>query len=115
MVEVVLIHAMVTENRRKVTGFVLRIKRHRIHADTQPTVTDNSLIRIMCPNLSCQRILVVPEGARGKVVRCSMCGMNVRIPAPKKEEPVAPPRKTLSARRKDATAAAEDGATTESA
>ncbi len=38
------------------------------------------LIRIMCPNLSCQRILAVPVGARGKVVRCRVCGMNVRIP-----------------------------------
>jgi LSD1 subclass zinc finger protein len=114
MVEVVLIHAIVTQGRRKVTGLVVGIKRRGIHADTQPTVTDNSLIRIMCPNLSCQRILVVPEGARGKVVRCSMCGMNVRIPAVKKEEPVAP-KKTLSARRRDAAATTEDGATTESA
>ncbi len=46
-------------------------------------MTDESLIRIMCPNLSCQRILVVPEGARGKVVRCRVCGMNIRIPAAK--------------------------------
>ena len=46
-------------------------------------VTATNLIRIMCPNLSCQRILAVPEGARGKVVRCRMCGMNVKIPASK--------------------------------
>ncbi len=41
------------------------------------------LIRIMCPNMSCQRVLAVPEGARGKVVRCRVCGMNVKIPASK--------------------------------
>ncbi len=46
-------------------------------------VTASSLIRIMCPNLSCQRVLAVPEGARGKVVRCRVCGMNVKIPASK--------------------------------
>lgn len=62
-------------------------------------MTENSLIRIMCPNLSCQRILVVPEAARGKVVRCRMCGMNIRIPA---------------AKGKDAPAQS-DGAATESA
>jgi len=106
MVVVVLIHAMVTQSRRKVTGFVVGIKRRGIRADTQPVI-DNSLIRIMCPNLSCQRILVVPEGARGKVVRCSMCGMNVRIPVSKKADPVAP--------KKGAVAPKEDGATTESA
>ncbi len=43
-------------------------------------MTAENLIRIMCPNLSCQRILAVPTGARGKVVRCHVCGMNVRIP-----------------------------------
>ncbi len=66
-------------------------------------MTDNSLIRIMCPNLSCQRILVVPEGARGKVVRCSMCGMNIRIPASKQDDAVAP--------KEGAAAPKEDGAT----
>ncbi len=46
-------------------------------------MTASSLIRIMCPNLSCQRVLAVPEGARGKVVRCRVCGMNIKIPASK--------------------------------
>ena len=40
----------------------------------------DNLIRIMCPNLSCQRILAVPEQARGRIVRCRVCGMNIRIP-----------------------------------
>src|ERR1035437_2686367 len=30
-------------------------------------------IRIMCPNLKCPSILVVPEAARGKNVKCSNC------------------------------------------
>lgn len=38
------------------------------------------LIRIMCPNLACRRILAVPITARGKVVKCSGCGKNVRVP-----------------------------------
>ncbi len=45
-----------------------------------PVAAEN-LIRIMCPNLSCQRVLAVPEAARGRVVRCRVCGMNVKIPA----------------------------------
>ncbi len=77
-------------------------------------MTDNSLIRIMCPNLSCQRILVVPEGARGKVVRCSMCGMNIRIPARKTDDAVAP-KKGAVAPKKGAAASKEDSATKESA
>ena len=46
-------------------------------------MTNDNLIRIMCPNLSCQRILAIPEAARGKLVRCRACGMNIRIPAGK--------------------------------
>lgn len=37
-------------------------------------------IRLMCPNLTCRRILTVPFTARGKVVRCPGCGRNVRVP-----------------------------------
>lgn len=39
------------------------------------------VIRIMCPNLTCKRILAVPTVARGKLVRCRGCGINLRIPA----------------------------------
>jgi hypothetical protein len=39
------------------------------------------IIRIMCPNLGCQRVLAVPSSARGKLVRCRGCGSNIRIPA----------------------------------
>ena len=38
-------------------------------------------IRIGCPNLACKRILAVPASAKGKLVRCCGCGINLRIPA----------------------------------
>ncbi|MCH7792101.1 MAG: hypothetical protein IIC49_01230 [Planctomycetes bacterium] len=43
-----------------------------------PTVT----IRIMCPNLTCRKVLAVPVSARGKTVRCRGCGISIRIPQP---------------------------------
>ena len=46
-------------------------------------MSDQKTIRIMCPNLACQRILAVPANARGKLVRCRTCGMTIRIPAGK--------------------------------
>jgi uncharacterized Zn finger protein len=49
----------------------------------EPAVSDQKIIRIKCPSLSCQRVLAVPTSARGKLVRCSSCGMTIRIPAPK--------------------------------
>lgn len=48
-------------------------------AGVEIAVADH-LIRIMCPNLACRRILAVPITARGKVVKCSGCGKNVRVP-----------------------------------
>lgn len=39
-------------------------------------------LRIMCPNLTCRKILAVPKSARGKTVRCRNCGTNIRIPNP---------------------------------
>ena len=51
----------------------------------------------MCPNLSCQRVLAVPEGARGKVVRCRACGMNIKIPAAKTAAPAKTAAKPKSA------------------
>jgi hypothetical protein len=53
-------------------------------------------LRIMCPALSCRRILAVPTDSRGKNVRCKNCGATIRIPEkqvapvePKKESPAA--------------------------
>lgn len=43
------------------------------------------VIRIMCPNLACQRVLSVPDSARGKLVRCGGCGVNIKIPVLKTE------------------------------
>ena len=62
-------------------------------------MSDPSVIRIMCPNLGCQRVLAVPDHARGKLVRCRSCGTNIRIPATR-EQPSLPgmlsePRKEL--------------------
>lgn len=37
-------------------------------------------VRIMCPNLTCRKILAVPTAARGKTVRCRACGTNIRVP-----------------------------------
>jgi hypothetical protein len=50
----------------------------------------DELIRIMCPKLGCQRILAVPESARGKLVRCRTCGTNIRIPLPRSIAPEPP-------------------------
>jgi RNase P subunit RPR2 len=50
-------------------------------------------VRIMCPNLTCRRVLAVPSSARGKTVRCRNCGTNIRVPAsppaPKSDTPAA--------------------------
>ncbi len=40
----------------------------------------NKTIRIMCPNLTCRRVLSVPEEARGRSVRCRGCGSTIRVP-----------------------------------
>jgi RNase P subunit RPR2 len=50
-----------------------------------------NVIRIMCPQLNCQRVLAVPVTARGKLVRCRSCGTNIRIPSSKPKEAGGPP------------------------
>jgi hypothetical protein len=49
----------------------------------------SSVVRLICPNLKCRKILSVPDSARGKKVRCRGCGMRVQIPL-KESVPVAP-------------------------
>jgi hypothetical protein len=49
-------------------------------------IPSQDVIRIMCPNLACKRVLAVPTHARGKLVRCRSCGINIRIPQPKQVE-----------------------------
>ena len=48
----------------------------------------NSLVRMICPNLSCRKVLSVPQSARGKSVRCRHCGMRIQVPA--SQAPVQP-------------------------
>ncbi|MBX3359980.1 MAG: hypothetical protein KF705_00865 [Phycisphaeraceae bacterium] len=42
-------------------------------------------VKIMCPSLTCRKVLSVPAIARGKTVRCKSCGTVIRIP----EKPAA--------------------------
>ena len=44
-------------------------------------MTTEASIRMMCPNLTCRKVLAVPCTARGKTVRCRNCGTNIRVPA----------------------------------
>ncbi|MBL4698041.1 MAG: hypothetical protein JKX70_04320 [Phycisphaerales bacterium] len=43
-------------------------------------MADPKMVRIMCPNLTCRKVLSIPELARGKTVRCKACGTNIRVP-----------------------------------
>ncbi len=43
-------------------------------------MSDQRLVRIMCPNLTCRKVLSIPEIARGRTVRCKSCGTTIRIP-----------------------------------
>lgn len=49
----------------------------------------STLIRLICPNLKCRKVLTVPENTRGKMVRCRSCGMRINVPADK-PTPAAP-------------------------
>ncbi len=63
----------------------------------------NDHIRIMCPSLSCRKILAVPVSSRGKNVRCQNCGSTIRVPekvaapapaaAADEKQPATPPAK----------------------
>lgn len=43
-------------------------------------MSTSETLRVMCPNLTCRKILAVPESARGKTVRCRGCGTNIKVP-----------------------------------
>ena len=45
-------------------------------------------VRIMCPSLTCRKVLAVPTSCRGKTVRCRVCGTNIRVPANRPAAPV---------------------------
>ena len=38
------------------------------------------MIRLICPNLKCRKILAVPDDSRGKVIRCGQCASTVKVP-----------------------------------
>lgn len=46
----------------------------------------NDGIRMMCPNLTCRKVLAVPTTARGKTVRCKACGTAIRVPQAKAQD-----------------------------
>lgn len=48
-----------------------------------------SSIRIMCPNLTCRKVLLVPTSSRGKTVRCRNCATTIRVPQ-KRNSPESP-------------------------
>lgn len=37
-------------------------------------------VQIMCPSLTCKKVLAVPASARGKTVRCKSCRTAIRVP-----------------------------------
>ena len=51
-----------------------------------------NIVRMMCPNLKCRTLLVVPGHARGKTVRCKACGAMIKVPSARRDAPdEAPP------------------------
>jgi len=38
-------------------------------------------ITLLCPNLKCRAVLIVPDLARGKKVVCGKCGTTLAVPA----------------------------------
>lgn len=55
----------------------------------EPRAKPDPGIRIMCPTLTCRKILAVPTQARGKTVRCKYCNASIRIPLKKEPAPEA--------------------------
>lgn len=47
------------------------------------------VIRIMCPRLTCRKVLAVPTTARGRTVRCRSCGATLRVPTKSAEDAAA--------------------------
>lgn len=50
-------------------------------------------VTVLCPKLQCRAILQVPEGVRGKRVRCGECGSAFLVPVLSK--PGTPKNKPL--------------------
>ncbi|MGD9790912.1 MAG: hypothetical protein AB7Q00_11005 [Phycisphaerales bacterium] len=43
--------------------------------------SEETYVRMMCPNLACRKVLSVPAEARGKTVKCKACGSSIRVPS----------------------------------
>lgn len=48
---------------------------------------------LICPNLRCRKMLIVPDEMRGKVVKCSNCDTMLKVP-PGKPDAKQPGAKT---------------------
>jgi ribosomal protein S27E len=62
------------------------------------------VIRIMCPRLTCRKVLAVPTTARGRTVRCRSCGATLRVPTKSTEnvDPAAKPAEAPKPEQADA-------------
>lgn len=56
-------------------------------------MSTEQLVRIMCPSLTCRRILAVPVSSRGKNVRCKNCGAMIKVPDRQAPAPTPAPAK----------------------
>jgi len=55
-------------------------------------------VLLLCPNLRCRKILSVPDGIRGKTVKCQHCQTIVRVPD--KQAPPTPVAAAPAANKK---------------
>jgi LSD1 subclass zinc finger protein len=54
-----------------------------------------TVIKMMCPNLRCRKLLSVPAQLRGKNVRCANCGAYVKVPGAKKKAESEQPKENM--------------------
>ena len=54
-------------------------------------------VTIMCPNLQCRKVLMVPTKMRGKRVRCAYCGTILSVPSSKGKNPTSQAKPALAA------------------
>jgi hypothetical protein len=62
-------------------------------------MSNSETLRLMCPNLTCRKILAVPQTARGKTVRCRGCATNIKVPGGAQQQANAtnPPKPNANA------------------
>ena len=44
-------------------------------------------VQLICPNLKCRKLLMVPDDVRGKMVKCQHCHTPLRVPELRKPDP----------------------------